>query len=112
MKALTDCRIKGYAPKLVWVVVGDAPRFVDLDVDVIRITPTDKPSQMDLRALVMLDVTMYEIGKHSALFAQAIHAVEAAKPATLSLACRKGVAGVSDDHEYLLGKVWRALQCQ
>jgi hypothetical protein len=111
MKALTELRIAGHAPKLVWIVVGDVPRFVDLGVDVIRIAPTDKPSQMDLRALVMLDVTMFEIGKHGALFNQAIHAVEAAKPAALSLACRKGVVGVSDDHEHIINKVWRVLQC-
>lgn len=112
LQALTDLRIGGNAPKLVWLIVGDCPRFVEPSVDVIRIAPTDKPAHMDFRALVMLDVTIYEIGKYSTLFKQTIKAVEAIRPASLTLACRSGVVGVSMAHEVLLDRAWRALTWQ
>lgn len=112
LQALTDLRIGGNAPKLVWLIVGDCPRFVEPSVDVIRIAPTDKPAHMDFRALVMLDVTIYEIGKYATLFKQTIKAVEAIRPATLTLACRAGVVGVSKAHEVLLDRAWRALTWQ
>lgn len=110
LQHLTDLRVSGQVPKLVWLIVGDCPRYIDPTFDMIRIAPGDKPAQMDFRALVMLDVTMYEVGKHDALFLQSIKAVEAAKPATLSLACRRGVVGASDEHEELLKTIYRTLQ--
>lgn len=109
LQALTNLRIGGNAPKLVWLIVGDCPRFVEPSIDMIRIAPTDKPAHMDFRALVMLDVTIYEIGKYATLFKQTIKAVEAIRPATLTLACRAGVVGVSKAHEALLESAWRAL---
>ena len=110
MKALTALRVSGKAPKLVWLLVGDCPRYIDPCWEIIHIKPGDKPAHMDFRALVMLDVTMYEVGKHDTLFTQTIHAVEAAKPATLSLACRRGVVGASDKHEEIMKTVLRTLQ--
>lgn len=110
LKHLSELRISGSAPKLVWLIVGDCPRYIDPTFNLIHIAPTDKPAQMDFRALVMLDVTMYEVGKHDALFMQTMQAVEAAKPATLSIACRRGVVGASEKHEELLKTIYRTLQ--
>ena len=109
LQDLATLRMGGNSPKLVWLIVGDCPRYIDPSFDMIRITPADKPALMDFRSLVMLDVTIYEIGKYASLFKQTIKAVEAAKPATLSLACRAGVAGVSDQHEEILKTVYRSL---
>ena len=110
LQDLTNLRMGGNSPRLVWLIVGDCPRYIDPAFDMIHIAPGDKPLQVDFRALVMLDVTIYEVGNHNTLFMQTIKAVEAAKPATLSLACRAGVAGVSDQHEEILKTVYRSLQ--
>lgn len=112
LQALTDLRIGGNAPKLVWLIVGDCPRFVEPSVDMIRIAPTDKPAHMDFRALVMLDVTIYEIGKYTTLFKQTIKAVENVRPASLFLACRAGMVGIDAHHEVLLDRAWRMLSWQ
>jgi hypothetical protein len=112
LQALKDLRIGGNAPKLVWLIVGDCPRFVEPSVDMIRIAPTDKPAHMDFRALVMLDVTIYEIGKYATLFKQTIKAVEAIRPASLTLACRAGMVGIDAHHEVLLDRAWRMLSWQ
>jgi hypothetical protein len=112
LQALKELRLGGSAPKLVWLIVGDCPSFVEPSIDMIRIAPTDQPAHIDFRSLVMLDVTIYEIGKYSKLFKQTIKAVEAAKPAALFLACRAGMVGIDAHHEVLLDRAWRMLSWQ
>jgi hypothetical protein len=109
LKQLADLRLTGKAPKSVWIIVGDCPRWIDESHQYIRIAPSDKPRHMDFRALVNLNVVIFEIGKYNSLFSQTIQAIEAAKPKELSLACRNGFAGASEEHEYLLKKVWQTL---
>jgi len=109
LKQLVDLRIAGHAPKSVWIIVGDCPRWIDESHQYIRITSSDKPKHMDFRALVNLNVVIFEIGKYNSLFLQTIKAVEAVKPKELSLACRNGVAGASDEHEHILKRIWGTL---
>ena len=109
LKQLVDLRITGHAPRSVWIIVGDCPRWIDESHQYIRISPSDKPNHIDFRALVSLNVVIFEIGKYTSLFHQTIHAIEAAKPQTLSLACRNGVVGSSEEHETILKTIWKTL---
>jgi len=111
LQDLSNLRISGSKPTdSIWVLVGDCPRFIEPSLRIIRVAPTDKPEFMDWRSLVMLNVSIFEVGKHATLFNKTIHAVEAVNPSTLAIACRSGEAGFDAQHDLILNKIWKALQ--
>jgi len=111
LQHLTAMRMGGKAPRTIWILVGDSPKWMDDNHQYIQILPSDKPQHMDFRSLVSLNVVIFEIGKHESLLSQTIKAIEIAKPKEISIACNAGVVGFGDRHEDVITKAWRLL-CQ
>jgi hypothetical protein len=111
LQHLTAMRIGGKAPRTIWILVGNIPKWIDDDHQYIQILPSDKPQHIDFRSLVSLNVVIFEIGQHESLLLQTIKAIESAKPKEISIACNDGIVGISEKHEDVLRKALRLL-CQ
>ena len=99
---LTEARIAGRVPPMVWVIVGDKPKTNLTGPGVVTINPSDDVKRMDLRPLIGLHVDVFELGNHPALFAAAALAIDAAKPKTTGLSTAFGVSGFNEKHEAAL----------
>ena len=106
---LHNLRLRGKAPAIVLVIVGDAPRLVLDEPNVVRISPGDDPRRMDLRPLVGLHVDLYELGDHDELFEAAALAIDSAGPRSTGLASRHGFSGINDEYQRLLRRTWELL---
>ena len=102
LQDLTDARIAGRVPPMVWVIVGDKPKAKLTGPGVVTIGPTDDVRRMDLRPLIGLHVDVFELGDHPALFDAAALAIDAAKPKTTGLSTAFGVSGLNEKHESVL----------
>ena len=102
LQDLTDARIAGRVPPMVWVIVGDKPKAKLTGPGVVTIGPTDDVRRMDLRPLIGLHVDVFELGEHPALFDAAALAVDAAKPKTTGISTASGVSGLNEKHELAL----------
>jgi hypothetical protein len=102
LQDLTEARMAGRVPPMVWVIVGDKPRAQIEGPAVVAITPKDDVRRMDLRALIGLHVDVFELGDHPELFDAAVLAVDAAKPKTTGLSTAFGVSGLNEKHEAVL----------
>lgn len=105
--ALANVRRRGIAPPGVWVYVGTPPKWVTDAPDVIVVH--SNPRSIDWRPLVGLHVDVVEVGDQGPLFFQTVQAAETGKPRSIGIACRSGVAGLSDAHEQLLNRLRRQL---
>jgi len=102
LQDLTESRIAGRVPPMVWVIVGDRPKAPIDGPSVVTISPADDVRRMDLRALIGLHVDVFELGYHPALFDAAALAIDAAKPKTTGLSTAFGVSGLNEKHEAVL----------
>ena len=102
LQDLTEARIAGRVPPMVWVIVGDKPKSNLTGPGVVTINPSDDVKRMDLRPLIGLHVDVFELGDHPALFAAAALAVDAAKPKTTGFASASCVSGLNEKHEAVL----------
>lgn len=109
LQDLTDARIAGRVPPMVWVIVGDKPKSKVSGPGFVTIGPTDDVRRMDLRALIGLHVDVFEMGEHPALFDAAVLAVDAAKPKTTGLSTASGASGVNEKHEAALRRAREVL---
>ena len=108
---LLELRKHGSIPKsVVWVLVGDAPKWIDDGVNHILINKDAKPAHMDFRALVKLDVSVYEIGAHGGLFKAVLDAIEAIRPERLFFACRHCISAMDEKHESIMKNNLEKLQ--
>jgi hypothetical protein len=106
---LKKLRIDGYKPKAVHVLVGDFPAWANAETDTVCIKSV---KGMDLRPLVGLPVSIFQIGDCNALLVEAINAIEAIKPESLAVASNTGMVGVSPEHERILESLQRRYSCK
>lgn len=109
LDTLKKLRIDGYKPKAVHVLVGDFPAWANAEADTVCLKTV---KGMDLRPLVGLPISIFQIGDCNALLVEAIHAVEAVKPESLAIASNAGMVGLTPDHERLLESLQRRYSCK
>lgn len=102
LEDLRKHRIAGRVPPVVWVIVGDKPKIKIAGPGFVMIAPGDDVRRMDLRPLIGLNVSVFELGEHADLFEAAVLAVDSAKPKTTGISTSFGVSGVSENHESVL----------
>lgn len=108
-EALIRLRKSGSMPAAVWIVIGECPdRLRDLP-DCIHIKTTDKPANMDWRAVMGLHVDIFDMADNETLLLETINAIEAAQPKALGIACKAEVMGLSKEHEGAMWLIWRHL---
>ena len=107
--SLKKLRIDGYKPKAVHVLVGDFPAWANAETDTVCVKSV---KGMDLRPLVGLPISIFQIGDCNALLLEAIRAVEAVKPESLAIASNAGMVGFSLEHEQVLESLQRRYSCK
>ncbi len=106
LQALINLRTRHHvAPASIWVLVGNAPKWIEDCPSMVTVRPGDK--NFDFRALVGLHVAVIELGSEWATLERVIEAIELAKPKTISLACESGISGLNADHELCLERARR-----
>ena len=105
---LKKLRMGGYKPKAVHVLVGDFPEWADAETDTVCLKAV---KGMDLRPLVGLPVSVFQLGDCDALLLETIHAVEAVKPESLAIAANAGMVGLTPAHERILESLQRRYSC-
>lgn len=108
LDSLKKLRIDGLKPNSVHVLVGDFPAWANAEVDKVCLKSV---KGMDLRPLVGLPVSIFQLGCSNALLLEAIHAVEAVNPESLAVASNAGMVGFSPEHERLLESLQRRYAC-
>lgn len=112
LEKLKTLRIGGYKPKAVHVLVGDVPAWANDEPDTVCIKRSDRVNGMDLRPLVGLDVSIFQLGDCDDLLKQSIVAVEASKPALLMIAANAGMVGLSEANERVLESLKVRYSCK
>ena len=105
---LKNLRMGGYKPKAVHVLVGDFPDWANAETDTVCLKAV---KGMDLRPLVGLPVSVFQLGDCDALLLETIHAVEAVKPESLAIAANAGMVGLTPAHERILESLQRRYSC-
>lgn len=108
LASLKKLRIDGYKPKAVHVLVGEFPAWANDETDTVCLKAVNG---LDLRPLVGLPVTVFQLGDCDALLLQTIHAVEAVKPESLAIAANAGMVGLTPAHERILESLQRRYLC-
>jgi len=111
LESLRSLRRQGHRPGVVWVIVGNAPAWLDDGADTVTVRPGANPRFMDLRPLVGLDVDIIELARDDALMASTMDAVEAADARVIGVVGSAGVTARSTGHERVLQKA-RELLCR
>lgn len=109
LDSLKKLRIGGYKPKAVHVLVGDFPVWANDEADTVCLKAV---KGMDLRPLVGLPVSIFQIGDCNPLLIEAIHAVQAVNPESLAIASNAGMVGLSPEHERILENLQRRYSCK
>ena len=112
LDTLKKLRIDGYKPKAVHVLVGDAPKWANADVDMVCIKHGALVKGMDFRPLVGLPVSIFQLGDCNPLLLETIRAVEAVKPECLAIAANTGAVGLNPEHERVLERLQRRYLCK
>jgi hypothetical protein len=109
LDSLKKLRVDGYKPKAVHVLVGDFPLWANSETDTVCVKFV---KGMDLRPLVGLPVSIFQLGDCDALLTEVINAVEAAKPESLAVASNHGMVGLSPEHERILDRLKTRYLCK
>lgn len=108
IKSLIDVRVNyGVAPPVIWVIVGNYPKWIEDAPDWILIKSGEK--NIDLRAVTGLHVDVFEIGNECITLDRVLNALDKAKPKSRGLVCLAGIAGLNENHETYLEKANRIL---
>lgn len=108
LQSLTALRVKHHVkPMSVWVIVGDAPAWIEDAPSIVIVKPGAK--DFDFRAFVGLQIDVIAMGDDWPTLDRVLTAIDDANPKSTSISGPAGTVGLNEEHARCLDRARRLI---